>query len=195
MPGHPLTLTQLAQADALVALQDGSADVALLRLPLEHDDLSVIPLYEELPFVVVPKDHVIEALDGVTTADLDGENLLAGDWASDIELVAANVGVAVMPQSVARALNRRDIVARPVTDASATRIALAWLTSTATPEVDEFIGIVRGRTANSSRGQRPDPDPTPPKKPEKASKPLPKKDGQRRPLSARQPRRKSGRGR
>ncbi|CAN5383442.1 LysR substrate-binding domain-containing protein [soil metagenome] len=195
MPAHPLTLSRVSPSDALAAVRDGSADVALLRLPIEHEDLSVIPLYEESPFVVVPRDHVIEALDGVTIAELDGENVLAGDWASAIELVAANVGVAVMPQSVARALSRRDVVARPVTDAPATRIALAWLTSATTPEVDEFVGIVRGRTANSSRGQRPEPEPTTEKKLEKANKPPAKKDGARRPLSARQPRRKSGRGR
>jgi hypothetical protein len=43
---------------------------------------------------------------------------------------------------------------RPVTDAPVTEIALAWLTDRTTPDVDEFIGIVRGRTAASSRGNQ-----------------------------------------
>lgn len=187
MPAHPLTLSQAEHSDALADLRDGSANVAFLRLPLDHADLSVIPLYEELPVVVVPRDHVIEALDAVDLGDLAQENVLTGDWASAVELVAANVGVAVMPQSVARALSRRDVVARPVTDAPTTRIALAWLTSATTPDVEEFVGIVRGRTANSSRGHRPEPDPTP-------QKPVPrKKPGPRKP-NLRQPRRGSGRG-
>ena len=102
--------------------------------------------------VVAPKDHVIEALDAVTLADLTAETVLDGAWEEAVALVAANVGVAVMPQSVARALSRRDVVARPVTDAPSTQIALVWPSERSTPLVEEFVGIVRGRTANSSRG-------------------------------------------
>ena len=74
------------------------------------------------------------------------------DWAGLISLVAANVGVAIMPQPVARALSRRDVVATPITATLETRIALVWVTARQIPETEEFIGIVRGRTANSSRG-------------------------------------------
>jgi len=74
------------------------------------------------------------------------------DWAGLISLVAANVGVAIMPQPVARALSRRDVVAIPITATLETRIALVWVTARQIPETEEFIGIVRGRTANSSRG-------------------------------------------
>lgn len=151
LPGHPLELRPLSPADALAALGDGTVDAAFLRLPVPDDDLSAIPLYTELPVVVAPKDHAIEALDSVTLADLDGETVLDTDWASDVELVAANVGVRVMPQSVARALSRKDVVARPVTDGATTQVALVWA-GASTELVDEFIGIVRGRTANSSRG-------------------------------------------
>lgn len=151
MPRHPLTLTQVSPAEAVAALASGAADVALLRLPIEDESLSTIPLYVEKPVVVVPKDHVIEALDSVRMAELD--DALEGDWVANVDLVAANVGVAVMPQSVARALSRKDVVARPVTDGPETQIALAWPKDRTTPEVEEFVGIVRGRTANSSRGE------------------------------------------
>ena len=163
MPRHPLELRPVSPADAVAALVSGEADVALLRLPLEHPDLSTIPLYVEKPVVVVPKDHAVEALDSVTLAELEG--VLDGDWAAAVELVAANTGVAVMPQSVARALSRRDVVARPVSDGPETRVALAWPTGSTSPEVEEFIGIVRGRTANSSRGEPTPKTPKPPRKP------------------------------
>jgi DNA-binding transcriptional LysR family regulator len=78
-------------------------------------------------------------------------DLLTDSGEAAIELVAANVGVAVMPQSVARAHSRKDVVARPLVDGVETRISLVWPTAGAHPLVDEFIGIVRGRTANSSR--------------------------------------------
>ena len=163
MPRHPLTLTQLAPADAAAALVSGQAQAALLRLPVRDESLSAIPLYIEKPVVVVPKDHAIEAVDSVALVDLAGETVLDGDWGSDVELVAANVGVAVMPQSVARALSRRDVVARAVSDGPETQVALVWLTTS--PEVEEFIGIVRGRTANSSRGEATPKTPKPPKAP------------------------------
>lgn len=171
MPRHPLELRSASPAEAVAALVAGEADVALLRLPLDHPDLSTIPLYVEKAVVVVPKDHVVAALDSVTLEELEGVlegGLLEGDWASNVELVAANAGVAVMPQSVARALSRRDVVARPLVDGPETQIALAWSTARTTPEVEEFIGIVRGRTANSSRGE---PTPKTPKAPRAPRRP------------------------
>ena len=42
---------------------------------------------------------------------LSGEVMLEGDWAASVELVAANAGIALMPQSVARAFSRRDVIA------------------------------------------------------------------------------------
>ena len=157
LPRHPLELRMMNHDESLGALEDGSVDVALVRLPIERQHLSAIPLYEEQAVVVVPKDHAFETLEAVTSADLQREILLDQDWAAAVELVAAGVGVAVMPQSVARALSRRDVIARSVPDASTTEIALVWVTARLTPLVEEFIGIVRGRTANSSRGT-----PTPP---------------------------------
>lgn len=141
------------------ALRDGRADVAFVRLPVEREGLSVIPLYSETAVVVVPKDHAIAAVDAVTLADLHGETRqdarVTGDSDSvrdSIELVAAGVGVLVVPQSVARLHARKDLTYRPVTDAPATEIALAWPAELTTELVEEFVGVVRGRTAQSSRG-------------------------------------------
>ncbi|MEP6481905.1 MAG: LysR family transcriptional regulator substrate-binding protein [Rhodoglobus sp.] len=171
MPRHPLTLQQLAQPAALAALADGTADVALLRLPVADDALSVIPLYTERPVAVAAKGHAIEAADEVSLADLAEFMILDdSDWAAAVELAAANVGIAIMPQSVARAHSRRDVTARLVTDAADTRIALAWPTEHTTPAVEQFVGIVRGRTANSSRGAVAD-EPKPASKPAKVVKP------------------------
>lgn len=179
LPEHALELRPLSPAEAFAALDDGSVDAAFLRLPVEPEHLSAIPLYEEQPVVVAPKDHAIEALDSVTRADLAAETVLDQDWAAAVELVAANVGVAVMPQSVARALSRKDVVARPVMDEPTTQIALVWPTAATTPLVDEFIGIVRGRTAQSSRGT-PTPPAAKPAKPARQAAPAKKKRPQQR---------------
>lgn len=152
MPRTPVEARPASPEHALASLHDGSADVALLRLPIDDTGLSAIPLYWEKAVVVAPKDHVLEAFDTVTQLDLVDERVLEGQDAGTVELVAAGLGIAIMPQSVARALSRRDVVSRIVADAPETRVALAWLDGNPDPLIQEFIGIVRGRTANSSRG-------------------------------------------
>ena len=154
MPRQPLELRPAPPSDALAALH-GPAHMALLRDVPASDDLHVIPLYREQPVVVTARDSALAALDSVVLADLDGLTLApgssAGPDAATIELVASGAFVAVMPQSVARAFSRRDVVARPLLDAPDTGIGLAWLASAQNPLIDVFIGIVRGRTSNSSR--------------------------------------------
>ena len=158
LPDVPLRID--AVEDPLAALRDG-ADMVFARLPLPGDDVHVIPLWEETPVVVVPKDHPAKALDAVTEADLVGEELYPGWDDGVLDIVAAGHGIARMPQSVFRATGRRDVVARPVSDAEPTRVGLVWLRTAGGELVDEFIGIVRGRTANSSRGDLAEPEPAP----------------------------------
>lgn len=73
--------------------------------------------------------------------------------ADAVELVAAGVGVLVVPQSLARLHHRKDLTYRPLSDAPESRIALSWPEDRTTDLVEDFIGIVRGRTVNSSRGR------------------------------------------
>jgi DNA-binding transcriptional LysR family regulator len=155
-PRGRLDLMPLPQGAALAALDDGTAHMALVRDTSADDRWHAIELYRESAVVVAPKGSLVASLDDLTLADLAGETLLpvdliGGSGDETIELVAANVGVAVMPQSVARALSRKDVVARPLRDAPDTAISLVWPIVGAHPLCDEFIGIVRGRTANSSR--------------------------------------------
>ncbi len=173
MPRTPIELLPLPEADALAALRDGLATVALLREPFARVGLSAIPLYEERAVVVAPKGHAIEAFDELDLADLVDEAVHDLPAAEAVEVVAANVGVAVMPQSVARLHARKDVVARPLRDATTTRIALVWREFDDSPLIEEFIGIVRGRTANSSRGavQPPAPAPAPKKRVSRPTKP------------------------
>jgi hypothetical protein len=109
--------------------------------------------------VVAPKGHEISVFDEVALADLDAETFLdvteLGGPEMALQVVASGAGLAILPMSVARHFNVKDTVARKLTGAPTTRIALAWPHATQPDEVDEvieeFIGIVRGRTAQSSR--------------------------------------------
>ncbi len=160
MPDVELSLTPIAEDDATAVLHgtDGSpaADMCFARLPIDTRGLSVIPLWEETPVAVSAKDHPLKVVDAVTLADLADEDSVDGQDEAALDLVAAGAGIATMPQAVYRAHNRRDVVARPIADAEPTRIALVWREGDSREEVQEFIGIVRGRTAGSSRGRRPD---------------------------------------
>lgn len=172
LPAVPLTLVPVSAAEAADVLRARSVDAGFVRLPIDRTDLSAIPLYAEATVVVVPKDHVVAAVDEVSPGDLADEIVLHPlddtlEWeerpglaakerpattADAIELVAAGVGVLVVPQSLARLHHRKDLTYRTVMDAPESRVALSWPEDETTDLVEQFIGIVRGRTVNSSRG-------------------------------------------
>ncbi|WP_097993723.1 LysR family substrate-binding domain-containing protein, partial [Streptomyces sp. f51] len=174
LPDIPLELVQATAADAPGLLADGGADAGLVRLPVDRDVLAAIPLYTETTVVVIPKDHVATAAEEVSLAELADELVLHPlddvlDWetlpgrpaverpattADAIELVAAGVGVLLVPQSLARLHHRKDLTYRPVPETPESRVALSWPQAEEAPDlVEEFIGIVRGRTVNSTRGR------------------------------------------
>lgn len=156
-PRLGLDVVEVEQADQRAALTDERVDMCFVRLPMETDRLHVVGLYEEVPVVVVPRDHPASLFETVTLADLAEEDVVEG-FATDeaLDLVAGGAGVVVVPHAVARAASRPDLVYRPVSDGTPTRIALAWLRENPHEMIQELVGIVRGRTANSTRGSRPE---------------------------------------
>jgi DNA-binding transcriptional LysR family regulator len=149
---NPIEVTPILDSDQRSVLTDHSADVAFVRLPIDSSDLSVVRLYEEVTVAVVPVEHPISLFDAVTLADLDGEAIRTEPLEDAIDLVVAGVGILVLPHAVARQHARRDLAIRPITDAPTTEVAIAWLADATTDDIEEFVGIVRGRTAASSRG-------------------------------------------
>jgi transcriptional regulator, LysR family len=173
------------------------AHMAIMRAAAQEtpdkDRYHSIRLYEEVPVVVLPKDHVLTVLDEVPLGEMAEEFLLhepaefpawgeaSQQWrqqnprflpqipthADAIELVAAGVGLYITPMSVARLHHRKDLTYRPVPDAEPYPVHLVWPRIPAAPTPDtvqgekddefevliqDFIGIVRGRTASSNRG-------------------------------------------
>ncbi|MFD5228437.1 LysR family transcriptional regulator substrate-binding protein [Streptomyces qaidamensis] len=173
-PGVPLTLTQVPAGAAAERLLGGDADAGLVRTPVDRSVFSAIPLYTEQTVVVVPKDHLVTAVDEVAPEDLADDIVLHPlddilDWeslpgrpalerpattADAVELVAAGIGVLVVPLSLARLHHRKDLTHRPLRDAPESSVALAWPEDAKTDQVEDFIGIVRGRTVNSTRGRQ-----------------------------------------
>lgn len=173
-------VTEAEQAAALAA-GDVDACLARLPLDppdpdvpvLDAGEHHVVRLYDEQPVVVVPVDHVATAVEEVELADLaDEQHVLP--WASvpgfaevaraprlpfppmtvreAVEVVASGTGVVVLPMSLARLHQRKDVAARPVVDGPVRTVALVWRRDREHPLVQDLVGIVRGRTARSSRG-------------------------------------------
>lgn len=171
MPHVTLELVPIAvatQRDELNGL-----DGALVRLPVtDPGALHVIPLYDEVPVVVASADSHLLAADELTADDLAGEVLITpGDdvlgplslptvapafgtiatTEDAIATVATGVAILVVPMSLARLHRRKDVGYRPLLGGPVSPVALAWIRERTTPDVETFVGVVRGRTANSSR--------------------------------------------
>jgi DNA-binding transcriptional LysR family regulator len=170
MPRVPLELVPIEAATQRAAL-DG-VDAALVRLPLTDDSLHIIPLYDELPVVVAAVDSHLMAAAELTGSDLEGEVVigLTDDVLGPLELpgtsparftalptneaivtAASGVGIVIVPMSLARMHHRKDADHRVLADGPVSTVALVWPRERTTPDVETFVGIVRGRTTNSSR--------------------------------------------
>ncbi len=154
-PACRLELLGVTDTEQTAVLHEGRAQMSFVRLPVEREGLHVIPLYAELAVVVVPKEHPVALFEAVTLAELAEEPRVADEAISELlASVAFGLGIVIVPQSLARLHSRRDLVYRTVTDQPPTQIGLAWLTENSDEQIEEFIGIVRGRTVNSSRAGR-----------------------------------------
>ncbi|MGO4617250.1 LysR family transcriptional regulator [Nocardia sp. 2YAB30] len=155
VPDVPLEVIALPQADQEAAVREGRVDMCFVRLPIDRAGMSAIPLYREVPVVVVQKDHPLSVFDEVSMADLVDERFQdtadVDAVGSALELVAAAGGVAIVPHSLARLHHRRDLVYRTMTGVPDTEIALVWPADRTTDMVEEFVGVVRGRSERSSR--------------------------------------------
>lgn len=172
MPRTRLELVEISPASQRDQLVAGSVDAALVRLPIDKTDLHAIPLYDEVPVVVFSSDSALSVAEELTPEDLAGEVLIVPeddvlrvtapgtleprfvtptDTKAAVELAAAGVGILIVPMSLARLHHRKDVTYRPLGDGPLSSVGLAWVAERTTPEVEAFVGIVRGRSIRSSR--------------------------------------------
>jgi DNA-binding transcriptional LysR family regulator len=166
---EPLVLVPVTEEDQEDVVRRGDADVALVRLPVDTEELHCVRLYDELPVVVAGLESLVAAADTVQLDDLADEQLVrphASGWRpaveqlawpsmserEAIEAVAAGTGVVIVPMSVARLYHRKDVVQREITDLAPSTIALVWPRDGDDDRTQALVGIVKGRTPNTSRG-------------------------------------------
>lgn len=185
-PDDALALVRVDLHEQREVLLSGTADVVLARVPIDQDGLNAIALFEELPVVVFAKGSPLAGTDTVEMAAIAEEQLimtplvlgwderaaelgfdaparpLTDDPEAAIEFAASEVGVVVVPQSVARLHQRKDVEYRPIADLPSVPVLLVWPQGRDDDAIEDFIGIVRGRTANSSRRATPSEEPAAP---------------------------------
>lgn len=168
-PGVPVTARRVGDPREELAQAPGDPgfDVIFFREPADAPraappGLLRVPLYTETMAVLAEKDHEIGVYDSLGVADLEGERWLdpvdaiaatPEAVAAAVDLVAAGIGLLVLPLPYARSLSRRDVVVRPLVGVPATRMGVAWSPAREGEDmIDEFVGIVRGRSPSSTRG-------------------------------------------
>ncbi|MCS4491706.1 MULTISPECIES: LysR family transcriptional regulator substrate-binding protein [unclassified Corynebacterium] len=156
-----------ASDDPLAELIRGEVVLALTRIPDSRldDTYHVVRLYQEQVGVAFPSDHPLNLLDAVTPAELDGEivhtryteALKIEEIRTHLHTVAANVGVVIAPRPMLKALSGARVAHRPLIESETppTTIALVWLKSEDSDDIQDFVGIAKGRTSNSSRHTQP----------------------------------------
>lgn len=156
-------------------------------------------LYDEAVAVVLPKGHDLTGSESVTLSELEGVRLLdhpdhAPEWpepepwadpewrpkdiAAALELVATGLGGILMPAPLARHItDKHQHVTIRVSDALVGGTVWAsWLVERDAPDVQHLAGVMRGRTARSSRtAETPaEAEARAPKRPKPAQKKKPK---------------------
>ncbi|MBA3783221.1 MAG: LysR family transcriptional regulator [Nocardioides sp.] len=163
-----LTLTMIEESEQRRVIDDGTADMVIARLPIDDADLHVVRLYEELPVAVVSVEHPAAAYDELTIAELLDEQFVLGPPAGvtptvdqldyppmsqqeAVEVAASGTGVVVLPMSIARLYQRKDVAHVLLTDLPSTQMALVWKKDRDDAETQAFVGVAKGRTSRSSR--------------------------------------------
>src|SRR3954468_20374307 len=126
---RPLDLVTVEVADQEAALREERVEMCLVRGDVDRDVFHLIPLYREVPVVVVPVEHPVTAYDEIDVAELADEYDVLAEHPDitirqAVETVAAGTGIVVVPMSLARLHQRKDVAHRPVTGVEESPIGL-----------------------------------------------------------------------
>jgi DNA-binding transcriptional LysR family regulator len=181
-PDIALRLLELGTTEQLRQLEDGRLDAGFLRAPRARPGVTIETVLEEPVVVALPDVHPLAGRPLLRLGDLEGEPLvlltparspglrdaLAGaierlggeerivqevaEIQTVVGLVAAGVGISLVPESV-RALVRHGVTYRPLAgDAPAVRLAMAWRTSDDSPVLAAFLE--KARATAPAEGER-----------------------------------------
>ncbi len=172
-PHVTLELKNLPTVSQVEALEAHTLDVGFVRLPLTAPTLSVTPLSSEPFALVISKNHTLAREKNLTVAQLAGEPFVAYGqrWAPEfyqtwtgicrtagftpvvvqetaemdtaVALVAAGMGVAILPEGVANR-SRRVLKVKPLTkERTRSQMGVAVARDTTDQLRDNFIALAK----------------------------------------------------
>jgi len=172
-PDVELQLRPFPTGPQLEALRDGRVDVGFLRPPVGSSGLEIETIQRETIVVALPGSHPLAHSQNVGITQLQNETFVllarrespgvydslaltlselagnpravqeADDMQTLIGLVAAGIGVALVPISVTL-LHRPGVVYRPLSGRAPTvELALAWRSGPVSPVVSAFLAVAR----------------------------------------------------
>jgi LysR family transcriptional regulator, hydrogen peroxide-inducible genes activator len=178
-PDAKLRIVEETTSVLIGGLRDLSIDVAILALPLRHKELELFPIRTEPLFAVMRKDHPRASAESLALKDLRGESFVmlrdghcfrdlsiatctrarvtpniafeSGQFSSLLGMVAAGVGVSIVPEmAIDRNAHCRYV---RFSDAQATRtIVAAVLRGRSLNRVQRaFVSGINGRTTEALR--------------------------------------------
>jgi len=184
-PDITLRLHELGTSEQLRQLEDGRLDVGFVRVPRARPELTFETVLEEPVVAALPDTHRLAQRSLLALGDLEGEPLVlltragapglrealadaivrlggeeritqeAAEMQTVVGLVAAGVGISLVPESV-RALVRHGVTYRPLDgEAPTVRLAMAWRAADDSPVVASFLEQARAAApAVGERGRR-----------------------------------------
>ena len=144
-PEVEIELLHLPWYEQAEPLRDGRADIGLLRRPFDGHGIRTVPISSEPQVACLPASHPLASRRRLVRADLDGEAILdpvarrTATIEEKFELVAAGIGIALIPRSVARYYSRPDLVHRPMSDTEPFEICLAVAEDRREQHLQDFL--------------------------------------------------------
>lgn len=173
MPDVSLQLKNVPTSLQIDALRQRTLDVGIVRLPLGESDIAVLPLLSEPFAIVLPKQSGAQRRASVSVKDLKQEGFVSyserqapaffqhwtglcrkagftprivqevSEMQTAVALVAAGVGVAILPLGVAAKYSRSLTVVSLKGEQIRSEIGLAMMRVNPTPLAKKFVEVVR----------------------------------------------------
>jgi DNA-binding transcriptional LysR family regulator len=172
-PDVSLDLKNIPTVQQVEALRSGLLDAGFVRMPLLEDDLDVNLVHREPFAIVLPKDHPLAREKELSVRHLAHEPFVAygrcwapsfyeswtgicrragftpsvvqetGEMETALALVAASLGVAILPQGIARRHHRIFRIKTLQQEKTSSEIGIATLREGKTPLLDHLILTAR----------------------------------------------------
>ena len=170
-PGVALELKNLPTVQQIERLNSGSIDVGFVRMPASADGIAIESIHREPFAIVLPKAHPLATSKTLSVRQLAGEPFVAygRKWAASfydhwtaicrragfspdvvqevaemdtaLVLVAAGMGVAILPEGIARR-SRSGLKVKPlVREKAVSEIGVAVQTNRSTPLLQRFVEV------------------------------------------------------